>query len=90
MPTVADAWGVIAKIFTGVSGMMQEVQYKPVMALIFLMLIGSEFSAEFLGGKFNLFTNKYTVVRWFAYIFTFALIILYGVLDASSFIYVSF
>lgn len=90
MPSVADAWGVIAKIFTGASGMMQEVQYKPVVTLIFLMLIGSEFSAEFLGGKFNLFTNKCAVVRCFAYIFTFALIILYGVLDASSFIYVSF
>lgn len=90
MPTLADAWGVIVKILTGASGLMQEIPFKPVMILIFLMLIGSEFSAEYLGGKFNLFTSKYGAVRWFAYTFTFALIILYGVLDASSFIYVSF
>ena len=90
MPTVSDAWEVICKIVTTDEGMYQEVQYMPIMVLIFAMLIVGEFSEEYLDSRFNLFSCKYGIVRRGAYILLFALLLLYGVLDASSFIYVSF
>ena len=90
MPTISDAWGVICKIVTADNGMYQEVQYMPIMILIFAMLIGGEFSEEYLNSRFNLFSSKYSIVRRGAYLLLFALLLLYGVLDASSFIYVSF
>lgn len=90
MPTVSDAWNVICKIATTDKGMYQEVQYMPIMVLIFAMLIVGEFSEEYLDGRFNLFSCKYSLVRRGAYLMLFALLLLYGVLDASSFIYVSF
>lgn len=90
MPTISDAWGVICKIVTADNGMYQEVQYMPIMIIIFAMLIGGEFSEEYLNGRFNLFSCKYSIVRRGAYLLLFAFLLLYGVLDASSFIYVSF
>ena len=90
MPTVSDAWEVICKIVTADKGMFQEVQYMPIMVLIFAMLIGGELSEEYLNSRFNLFSCKYSIVRRGAYLLLFAFLLLYGVLDASSFIYVSF
>lgn len=90
MPTLTDAWTIILRMLTLAEGATQAVQYMPIMILMLAMLIGSEVSEEYFCGKFNLFSNKYKTVRLGAYVFTFALIILYGVLDASSFIYVSF
>ena len=90
MPTISDAWNVICKIATTDKGMYQEVQYMPIMVLIFAMLIVGEFSEEYLDGRLNLFSCKYGLVRRGAYLMLFALLLLYGVLDASSFIYVSF
>lgn len=90
MSTIHDAFNMIGRIFTFAEGATQAVRFLPIMFILFVMLVGSEFSAEYLQGRFNLYSSKYKVVRWAAYLFTFALIILYGVLDASQFIYVSF
>lgn len=90
MPTVSDACHILQKIALFENGMFQDLPSLPVMFLIFFMLIGSELSEEYLDRKLNLYYSKYFPIRWFSYIFTFVFIILYGVLDASSFIYVSF
>ncbi len=40
--------------------------------------------------RHGLLDNKYTFVRWGMYVFLLAFIIMYGVLDSTQFIYVSF
>lgn len=90
MDSVHNAMDCIYKIISCSDGQSQGIRFLPIMMTMFVMLIGSDLSAEFLNGRFNFFNNKYKIVRWGAYIFTFMLIILYGVLDASQFIYVSF
>lgn len=90
MDSVQDALHFIYKIVVLSDGQTQGVRFVPVLFTMFVMLVGSELSSEYLSGRFNLFSNPYKIIRWGAYLFTFALIVLYGVLDASQFIYVSF
>lgn len=89
-PTIKDAWGYISKIFTCATGLSQPIQYIPVVALIFIMLIGKEVMEEFFPNRFSFFNHSNIVVRWTSYLFVVMLIVLYGVLDATQFIYVSF
>ena len=63
--------------------------------MIFLslaLLVGSELTEEYLykDNRHGLLDNKYTIVRWGLYVFLLAFIIMYGVLDSTQFIYVSF
>ena len=90
MNSVQDALHFIYKILVLSDGQTQGVRFVPVLITMFIMLFGSELSSEYLNGRFNLFSCPYKIVRWGSYLFTFALVILYGVLDASQFIYVSF
>ncbi|MBO4332333.1 MAG: MBOAT family protein [Paludibacteraceae bacterium] len=90
MNSVQDALHFIYKILVLSDGQTQGVRFVPVLITMFIMLFGSELSSEYLNGRFNLFSSPYKIVRWGSYLFTFALVILYGVLDASQFIYVSF
>lgn len=88
--TINDACVFITKILTMEDGVSQKVQYVPVMILIGFLLLGREFAEEYFPGKYSVFNNKYYVVRWGAYLFLISLILLYGVLDSTQFIYVSF
>jgi len=90
MPSIADAVELINRILTNADGLTQSVPHKLIMTLIFIMLAISEISEEYLRGRFNLFSNRSKIVRWICYVVTFVLVLLYGVLDSSSFIYASF
>lgn len=55
-----------------------------------LMVVVSETMEESTSGKFGLMNSKYAIVRWCSYLSLIVMILLFGVLDSSNFIYVSF
>ena len=92
MPTIADAIGVIRRMITEFGG--QPPFYKTerstiiFMATALLVMIGIEIWQEYLRDRIRLFNNRY--MRFAVYVCLFCMILCLGVLDASSFIYVSF
>ena len=90
MPTIGEAFDVITHMFSSVDGRVGKPMYSYIVYPALLGLIGSEFLLEYRAEKFIFFKNKYAVLRWATYLLLFSIIILYGVLDSGSFIYVSF
>lgn len=92
MPTIYDAWGVIERIFTSFVGQPFLAKAnnadKLFMIIALLTFIGVEIWQEYFKERIKLLNNKY--IRFCIYVILFCLIISIGVLDASSFIYVSF
>lgn len=90
MPTIGDALAVITKILIDTPS---EI-YKPNNTITFLSIIAlitiltKDWIEEF--SKFSLFNNKNIFIRWTSYLIVIFAILLFGVLDASSFIYASF
>jgi alginate O-acetyltransferase complex protein AlgI len=90
MPTIGEAWDVVVKIFTDVpSSIYKGNNTNTVLsvAAIAIVLL-KDWMEEFT--SFSLFHNRYVVVRWASYLTVLFLILLFGVLDSSSFIYASF
>ena len=93
MPTLADAYGVIARIFDSTLPM---TVYKPensntffmVSAIILLFL--KDFRDEYYPYKIMMFENRFALVRWCIYILVMILIMLEGVFSADQFIYANF
>ena len=95
MPTIGDAFCVLARIFdfslpktvfvdtTGKTGL-----------LLYMFGIGTLFAKdihdEFFQGRVKLFNNKRAIVRWFTYLVVISSILLLGVFGADQFIYVNF
>ena len=89
MPTLQDAIGVINKIiFSSSLDFHIFMEYKTLLVPLYIMII-AEFVSEFTP-RFDLFHNRYIVVRWSAYMFILILTLLFGVFDAGQFIYVNF
>lgn len=90
MPTMQDALAVVGKIFTAFSSSIyvgtKTDTLLSLLALISIVLV--DWVEEF--SSFSLFKNKRVVVRWASYLIVVFAILLFGVLDASSFIYASF
>jgi len=92
MPTIADAWAVITRIFTDTTS--QSILTKAGNSDKLFMLIGIitmlayEIRTEYLLDKLKWLNIP--IIRWVIYTVLFCMIITIGVLDASSFIYVSF
>lgn len=88
-PSIGDAFGLIGRYFAANGRFIADVQtlLHIVFAIIPLLLyeIGKECFPK-LYGKYR----SYTIMRWAAYLGLFAMIVLMGVHDGSSFIYVSF
>lgn len=91
MPTINDAFGVIERGILLSAGIFQPIENTTIITIIFVLWLGREIIEEFFSNKgFTLLNNKYAVIRWVCYLFLIVLIILYGVLDSTQFIYVSF
>lgn len=91
MPSVKDSIGFISKILFDFSG-RPFFSTNSEMLISFIgitVLILKEFLEEYFP-NFSLFENKYVIVRWTAYFFVITSILLFGILDSSNFIYVSF
>lgn len=90
MPTISDAMNVIAKIFTDVpSAIYKSNNTNTVLSIAAIVaVLSKDWLEEF--SSFSLFHNKFIVVRWVSYLIVLFSILLFGVLDSSSFIYASF
>ncbi len=91
MPNIGDASGMIARMFSNVgvpnlSDMGSSAMLILVIAL--LILVFKDLHDEFFPLKMSFLRSK--VVRWFAYVLLFSMILTFGVLDGGQFIYVSF
>ncbi|MCH5347617.1 MAG: MBOAT family protein [Muribaculaceae bacterium] len=92
MPTISDAWNFIIRIFTDHSA--QEIMYKATNSdklltfFAILLVFIAELRAEYLKEKTKWLDSSWA--RWLIYVALFAIIIVFGVLDAGSFIYVNF
>lgn len=90
MPTLSDGFGLIARIFANApgresSGSLTYIAFAATIA-VFVHDLVKEYHPECK----LLSDNRYAAVRWGVYAMMFILILTYGVLDSSSFIYASF
>ena len=92
MPTIADAWAVITRIFTDTTSQSiltkAENSDKLFMLIGIITMLAYEIRTEYLLDKLKWLNIP--IIRWVIYTVLFCMIITIGVLDASSFIYVSF
>lgn len=90
MPTIGDAMNVIAKIFTDISSTIYTGNNSNTVLCIaaVVTVLAKDWIEEF--STFSLFHNRNTIVRWTSYLVVLFSILLFGVLDSSSFIYASF
>lgn len=89
MPTLHDALGVIEKIcFQPSLDFHIFMEYKTLLFPLYVMIV-ADIVNEYMP-RFDLFHNRYIVVRWIAYMLVLILILLFGVFDAGQFIYVNF
>ncbi|MBR5083894.1 MAG: MBOAT family protein [Prevotella sp.] len=93
MPTLADACGVIARIFN--FSLSPKVFYgdlqTPMFILIgILLLLLKDIRDEFFPHRMPLMTSRHTVVRWFTYVTLILAILLMGVFSNDQFIYANF
>lgn len=92
MPTLNDAWNFIVRIFTDHS--IQPVMYKATNSdklltfFAIILVFCAEIRSEYLKNKFKWLDSSWS--RWLIYVSLFVTIIVVGVLDAGSFIYVNF
>lgn len=92
MPTINDAWNFITKILT--DNTSQGIMYKATNSdklltfFAILLVFASELRAEYLRERFKWLDNSWS--RWLIYVSLFVIIIVFGVLDSGSFIYVNF
>ena len=93
MPTLADAVGMIGRIFDFSLPMSVDIQSRHIFALIVIgtvILFVKDFLDEFAPNRFKLFDSRYKIVRWGAYLVVILMILLTGVFDAGQFIYANF
>lgn len=92
MPNIGDAFAVICKMFSFGSISLAGVYggSAPVFMVLFAIsiLFFKDLKDEFFSNRFSVLGS--TVLRWSAYVTLFVMILLCGVLDGGSFIYVSF
>lgn len=90
MPTIGDAMNVIAKIFMDISSTIYTGTNSNTVLCIaaVVTVLAKDWIEEF--STFSLFHNRNTIVRWTSYLVVLFSILLFGVLDSSSFIYASF
>lgn len=93
MPTLNDAVNMIARIFDTSLPMSLYISGITDLAFIVLgvsMLFVKDLTDEYYPTRFKLLDNRYTVVRWSAYIFIMVVMLLTGVFGADQFIYANF
>lgn len=93
MPSLADACGVIARIFDTSLPMtvyMHGFTTTAFIAFGLSMLIVKDVADEFFPTRLQLFDSKNRVVRWASYLFVMVSIMLTGVFSADQFIYANF
>ena len=88
-PSIGDAFGLIGRYAVANGKFIADIQALLHIAIAIVPLLLFEFSKEFTPNIYGKI-RSYTVVRWAVYLSLLAMIVLIGVHDGSSFIYVSF
>lgn len=90
MPSVGDALNVISKICSDLmSPVYKATNTNTILCIVaFISVLLKDVFEEFT--SLTLFNNKHTLIRWTSYVIVTFAILLFGVLDSSSFIYASF
>lgn len=88
-PTVEDAVGIIGRIFTAPGGFYVGETTQMLLSLFAIAaVVVSDIAVEYY--SFSILRVRNHVVRWSAYVVLSLIILLFGVLDSSQFIYVNF
>jgi D-alanyl-lipoteichoic acid acyltransferase DltB (MBOAT superfamily) len=93
MPTLADAVGMIGRIFDFSLPMSVDIQSRHIFALIVIgtvILFVKDVLDEFAPSRIKLFGNSNKCVRWCSYLAVMLMILLTGVFDSGQFIYANF
>ena len=93
MPTIADACGVIGRIFDfslPMSVYMHGFTATFYIGLGLVILLFKDVRDEFFPEKIQLCESRYTLIRWGSYLFVISMILLSGVFSADQFIYANF
>ena len=88
-PSIGDAFGMISRYISTDGNYIADIQTLLHIVIAITPLLLFEFGKEFFPRTYER-VRGYTVVRWAVYLTVFAMIVLIGVHDGSSFIYVSF
>ena len=88
-PTIGDAFGLMGRYFTNAGKSIADIQTLAYIAVAIIPLLLLEFGKEVFPKLFARLSGI-RLLRWGAYLAIFAMIVLLGVHDGSSFIYVSF
>lgn len=88
-PSIGDAFGLMGRYFTSAGKGIADIQTLAYIAVAIIPLLLLEFGKEVFP-KVYAKISCVRVIRWAAYLAVFAMIVLLGVHDGSSFIYVSF
>lgn len=89
-PSISDAYGFFSRFLSASGGrLLAEGSVLVYSILAFIPLFFYESLTEFLPSLYSKL-HKREWIRWCAYIYVFTMIMLAGVFDGSSFIYVSF
>ena len=92
MPTLSDACSYISTMFAGGFSSIAEITPSAFLFIVLAIVVVSvkDFMDEYIPQQYTILNNRYTIVRWIGYIGILLLIMLCGVFDAGSFIYVNF
>lgn len=92
MPTLDDACSYITRIFTDCSDSIAQISPSALVFIVIAILVVGikDVMDEFAPQQYTILNNKYTIIRWLGYVGILLLIMLCGVFDAGSFIYVNF
>ncbi|MGM9860376.1 MAG: MBOAT family O-acyltransferase, partial [Muribaculaceae bacterium] len=90
MPSIHDAVAVISRIFSDLPSSLYRATNTDMvtMALSLITIVVTDIVGEY--SSFSLIANKHRAVRWITYFVLLFSILLFGVLNTSSFIYASF
>lgn len=88
--TVSDAFVVIGKIFGERGTLFFDRSSLGYGVMMVVLLFFKDFRDEFMSGHLHLFESKSFVIRFFSYLAIVFIILLFGVLDSSQFIYFQF
>ena len=93
MPTMADACGVIRRIFDfslPKTVFLDDFQTPMLIAIGLTLLIIKDVRDEFFPNRMPLMNSRHVVVRWVTYLSVLFAILLLGVLSSDQFIYANF
>lgn len=91
MPSIGEACGMIVKMFTNVGSptiLGLEPASSIILALSLPILLFKDLREEFFGHKCRFL--EALSIRWCTYVLLFCMILMFGMFDGGSFIYVSF